>query len=41
VIVVGEIPELFPDVRRKFAVYHLGTEEAWDVIDQIQLTRIS
>jgi uncharacterized protein (DUF58 family) len=41
VIVVGEVPELFPDVRRKFAVYHLGTEEAWDVIDRIQLTRIS
>lgn len=41
VIVVGDVPELFPELRRRFAVYHLDTEEAWDVIDQIQLTRIS
>lgn len=41
IIAVGERPELFPDVRRKFAVYHLGGEEKWDAIEHIQLTRIA
>jgi uncharacterized protein (DUF58 family) len=42
IIVVDEQPpELFPELRRRFSVYYLGTEEAWDVIEQIRLTRIS
>jgi uncharacterized protein (DUF58 family) len=41
IIAVGERPELFPDVRRKFSVYHLGGEEKWDAIEHIQLTRIA
>ena len=41
IVAVGDLPELFPDVRRKFAVYHLDGEEAWDAIEQINLTRIA
>lgn len=41
IVAVGEKPELFADVRKKFAVYHLDGEEAWDAIEQIQLTRIA
>jgi len=41
IVVDDKPPELFPELRRRFAVYYLGTEEAWDVIEQIRLTRIS
>ncbi|HEV2072406.1 MAG TPA: DUF58 domain-containing protein [Thermomicrobiales bacterium] len=40
-IAIGEQPELVPEIRRRVAVYHLGMEETWDVIQRIQLTRIS
>lgn len=41
IITIGDMPELSPEVRRKFTVYNLGREEAWDAIEQIQLTRIA
>lgn len=40
-VIIGEKPELFPDIRRRFAVYHLSGEEAWNEIESIQLTRLS
>lgn len=40
VVAIGEKPELFPDIRKRFAVYHLSGEEAWDVIESIHLDRI-
>jgi uncharacterized protein (DUF58 family) len=39
-VAIGEVPELFPDIRKRFAVYHLGGEEAWDVVESIHLDRI-
>jgi hypothetical protein len=39
-VAIGELPELFPDIRKRFAVYHLGGEEAWDVVESIHLDRI-
>lgn len=41
IVVDEERPEMFPEFRRTFAVYYLGTKEAWDVIQQIRLTRLS
>lgn len=41
IVVDDERPELLPEFRRKFAVYFLGTKEAWDVIEQIRLTRLA
>lgn len=42
VIAIGEeAPTLMPDFGRRVAVYHLGTEERWDVIDTIRLARVS
>lgn len=41
IITIGDMPELSPEVRRKFTVYNLGREEAWDAIEQIQLIRIA
>jgi hypothetical protein len=41
IVVDEERPEMFPEFRRKFAVYYLGTKEAWDVIQQVRLTRLS
>lgn len=41
IVVDDERPELLPEFRRKFAVYFLGTKEAWDVIQQIRLTRLT
>jgi uncharacterized protein (DUF58 family) len=40
-IAIGEEPVLVPEFRRRVAVYHLGMEETWDVIEHIQLTRVS
>lgn len=39
-VAIGEKPELFADIRRRFSVYHLSGEEGWDVIESIQLDRI-
>jgi uncharacterized protein (DUF58 family) len=39
-VAIGELPELFPDIRKRFVVYHLGGEEAWDVVESIHLDRI-
>lgn len=39
-VAIGEVPELFPDIRKRFAVYHLGGEEAWDVVQSIHLDLI-
>lgn len=41
VIAIGDVPELVPEFRRRVAVYHLGMEETWDVIEHIQLVRVS
>lgn len=40
VVAVGEEPELFPEVRKRIAVYRVGEEEAWDVIERISLNRV-
>lgn len=40
IIAIGEVPELFPDVRKRFQVYHLSGEEAWDDIESIQLNLV-
>ena len=40
-IAIGEEPILAAEFRRRVAVYHLGMEETWDVIEHIQPTRIS
>ena len=37
IVTIGEVPELFPDIRKRFQVYHLSGEEAWDEIESIQL----
>lgn len=34
-------PALMPEFRKRVAVYHMGMEESWDVIETIQLTCIS
>ena len=39
-VAIGEQPVLFADIRKRFSVYHLSGEEAWDVIQSIHLTRI-
>lgn len=41
IITLGDVPNLVPEVRRRFAVYHYATEEAWDVIERISLTRLA
>lgn len=41
IVAIGEQPRLVPELRRRVAVYHLGTEEGWDAISQIQLRRVS
>ena len=41
IVAIGEQPRLVPEIRRRVAVYHLGTEEGWDAISQIQLRRVS
>ncbi|HVL23584.1 MAG TPA: DUF58 domain-containing protein [Thermomicrobiales bacterium] len=40
-VAIGEEPRLSPEFRRRVSVYHLGMEERWDEIAQIQLTRIA
>ncbi|MCO5216722.1 MAG: DUF58 domain-containing protein [Thermomicrobiales bacterium] len=40
ILAIGEVPELFPEVRKRFDVYHLSGEEEWDAIQSIQLTRL-
>ena len=40
IVAIGEKPTLFPEVARRFAVYHLDGEEAWDAIEHIQLIRL-
>ena len=41
-IAIGaEAPRLLPEFRRRVAVYHMGMEETWNVIETIQLTRVS
>lgn len=40
IIAIGDIPELVPEFRKRVAVYHLGMEETWNVIEHIQLTRL-
>lgn len=37
IVAIGDEPELFPDVRKRFQVYHLSGEEAWDELETIQL----
>lgn len=37
IVAIGDTPELFPEVRKRFQVYHLNGEEAWDEIESIQL----
>jgi uncharacterized protein (DUF58 family) len=39
-VAIGDRPELLPELRRRVPVYHLGTRERWDVIEQINLTSI-
>lgn len=39
-VAIGEKPELFADIRKRFSVYHLSGEEAWDAIESIHLTRL-
>lgn len=41
IVIADEPPALVPELRRRMAVYHLGMEESWDVIQNIQLTRVS
>ena len=38
-VVIGEEPELVPELRRRVAVYRLDGEEAWDAIEHITFTR--
>lgn len=40
IVAIGEVPELFPEVRKRFQVYHLSGEEAWDEIESIQLNLV-
>lgn len=40
IVAIGEQPTLFPEVRRRFATYHLSGEEAWDEISAIHLVRL-
>jgi uncharacterized protein (DUF58 family) len=40
-VVIGEEPKLVADLRRRIAVYRIGEEEAWDVIERIALTRVA
>ena len=40
IVAIGEVPELFPEVQKRFDVYHLNGEEAWDVIESIHLERL-
>ena len=40
-VTIGDKPELVPDFRRRVPVYHLGTEERWDEIEQITLEPIA
>lgn len=37
VVSIGDEPDLFPEVRKRFQVWHLSGEEAWDEIESIQL----
>ncbi|HEU0164245.1 MAG TPA: DUF58 domain-containing protein [Thermomicrobiales bacterium] len=39
-VVVGDVPELVPEFRKRIAVHHMGAEEAWNVIEHISLTRL-
>ncbi len=39
-VTIGERPELVPELRRRVPVYHLGTKERWDEIEQITLESI-
>lgn len=36
-IAIGDKPDLLPELRRRIPVYHLGTKEGWDEIEQIVL----
>ena len=40
IVAIGERPDIFPEVARRFAIYHLDGEEAWDAIDSIDLSRL-
>lgn len=39
-VAIGDVPELSPEVRKRFSAYHLNGEEAWDEIESIQLDRL-
>lgn len=41
IVCLGEQPDLFHEIRKRFAVYHVDSEEAWDAIEAVQLTRIA
>lgn len=38
-VVIGDEPELVPELRRRVAVYRMDGKEAWDVIEHITFTR--
>lgn len=40
ILAIGEKPTLFPDVQKRISVHHLSGEEAWDVIESVQLNRL-
>jgi uncharacterized protein (DUF58 family) len=39
-VAIGDRPELLPELRRRVPVYHLGTQERWDELEQITLQSI-
>lgn len=39
-VVIGDRPELLPELGRRVPVYHVGTQERWDEIEQITLQTI-
>lgn len=39
-VVIGEKPDLFSEIRKRFAVYMLGEEARWDEIESIRLDRL-
>ena len=39
-VAIGDTPELFPEIRKRFAVYHLSGEEKWDAIESIHLDHL-
>lgn len=39
-VAIGDRPELLPELRRRVPVYHLGTQERWDELEQVTLRSI-